>query len=83
MTTKDNSSTANVWTIILGIIVAGVIFKLIAEIIRGSKTEIVSDKGLEALNNPEKKREIDQAFNDSIEKQQRTGIWENPIVDLN
>lgn len=83
MATKDNSSTANFWTIILGIIVAGVIIKMIAEIIRGSKTEIVSDKGLEALNNPDKKKEIDKAFNDSIEKQQRTGIWENPIVDLN
>ena len=47
-----------------------------------TKTEIISEKGINALNDPEKKRRINEAFEKAAKKQRETGVWENPELDL-
>ena len=68
---------------VIAVIFAGVIIKLLADIFSESKTDIISDKGLQAINDPEKKQRIDDAFAKSEKIQKETGVWENPVVDLN
>jgi hypothetical protein len=71
------------WGALVGAILTVAIVKVVADIFSDSKTDIISDKGLKAINDPEKKRKIDEAFEASAQKQRETGIWENPVVDLN
>lgn len=80
---STSNSDNDFWGTLIGVLLAGAIIKVVADIFSESKTDIISDKGLKAINDPEKKREIDQAFEESARKQKETGIWENPVVDLN
>lgn len=73
---------SNFFTIILSIIVIGVLIKILKGLIDSTKTEIISEKGINALNDPEKKRKIDEAFERAAQKQRETGVWENPELDL-
>lgn len=81
-TTMDNKKTENIIAIILGILIIGVLIKIFKGMMDATKTEIISEKGINALNNPEKKRKIDEAFEKAVQKQRETGIWENPELDL-
>lgn len=78
----NQSKANNFWTIVLSIIVIGVLIKIFKGLMDATKTEIISEKGLDALSDPEKKRKIDKAFEKSIQKQRETGVWENPELDL-
>ncbi|MFT6502802.1 MAG: hypothetical protein ACJASQ_002933 [Crocinitomicaceae bacterium] len=78
--TQSNNSF---WTGVVTVVLAGAIVKLVADIFSESRTDIISDKGLQAINDPEKKKEIDEAFAESVKIQKETGVWENPVVDLN
>lgn len=80
MANKSKSETF--WTIVLSIIVIGVLIKIFKGLMDSTKTEIISEKGLNALNDPVKKREIDEAFEKAAQKQRKTGVWENPELDL-
>lgn len=76
------SSNNDFWAAVAGVILAGVVIKVLSDIFSESKTEIISEKGMKAINDPEKKKEIDAAFERSAEEQKRTGVWKNPVVDL-
>lgn len=79
----DNTSKLhNFWTIVLSIIVIGVLIKIFKGLMDATKTEIISEKGLNALSDPNKKRMIDEAFERAAQKQRETGVWENPELDL-
>lgn len=80
---SSHKSENNFFAAVISVVFAGVLFKLLADIFSESKTDIISDKGLSAINDPDKKREIDEAFAASERRQKETGIWENPVVDLN
>jgi hypothetical protein len=78
----NNSNLEKLITIVLSIIVIGVLIKLFKGLADNTKTEIISDKGMEALNDPATKQKIDEAFEKSVENQKLTGVWENPELDL-
>lgn len=78
----ENKRVENIIAVFLSIIVVGVLIKLFKGLIDSTKTEIISEKGINALNDPEKKRRIDDAFEQAARKQQETGVWENPELDL-
>lgn len=78
----NQSKSETFWTIVLSIIVIGVLIKIFKGLMDSTKTEIISEKGLKALNDPTKKRKIDEAFEKAAQKQQETGVWENPELDL-
>lgn len=78
----SNKKIESIMALILSVIVIGVLIKMFKGLMDSTKTEIISEKGLSALNNPKKKKEIDRAFEKSIQKQRETGVWENPELDL-
>ena len=78
----NQSKSETFCTIILSIIVIGVLIKIFKGLMDSTKTEIISEKGLNALSDPEKKKKIDRAFEKSVQKQRDTGVWENPELDL-
>lgn len=78
----ENKRIENLITIILSIIVIGVLIKIFKGLMDSTKTEIISEKGLNALSDPNKKRMIDRAFEEAARKQRETGVWENPELDL-
>jgi hypothetical protein len=78
----ENKKIENLLTIVLSIIVIGVLIKIFKGLMDSTKTEIISEKGLNALSNPDKKRMIDKAFEEAAQKQRVTGVWENPELDL-
>lgn len=80
---SNSKSNKDLWGALVGALLAVAIVKVVADIFSDSRTDIISDKGLKAINDPDKKREIDAAFEASERKQQETGIWENPVVDFN
>lgn len=80
---EKNQENANFWSAVFAVLFAGIIIKIVSDLLSESKTEVISDKGLQAINDPEKKKKIDDAFAESAKKQRETGIWENPVVDLN
>ena len=79
---KLNTHT-DLWGALIGAFFAVAIVKVVSDIFSDSKTDIISDKGLKAINDPDKKRKIDEAFEQSARKQRETGVCENPVVDLN
>ena len=77
-----NKTIDNILAIMLSIIVVGVLIKIFKGLLDSTKTEIISEKGLNALSNPDKKKEIDKAFEKAAQNQRETGVWENPELDL-
>lgn len=69
-------------TFVLSVIIIGVLIKIFKGIMDSTKTEIISENGIKALNDPEQKRKIDAAFEQAIQKQKETGVWRNPELDL-
>lgn len=66
-----------------GFLLIMILFKILKIILDSSKTQIISKKGIDALSDPQKKIEIDKAFEDAITHQNETGIWKNPELELN
>ena len=83
MVMSKSNSHIDIWSTVLGALFALAVVKVVSDIFSDSKTDIISDEGLKAINDPDKKREIDKAFEESERKQRETGVWENPVVDLN
>lgn len=69
-------------TFVLSVIIIGVLIKIFKGLMDSTKTEIISEKGMKALSDPEQKRKIDAAFEQAIQKQKETGVWRNPELDL-
>jgi len=78
----SSKKSENIIAIILGVLIIGVLIKIFKGIMDTTKTEIISEKGINALNDPEKKRRINEAFEKAAKKQRETGVWENPELDL-
>lgn len=80
---SNSNSNNDFWGTLITVLLAGAVIKVVSDIFSESKTDIISDKGLKAINDPEKKKKIDAAFEAAEQKQRETGVWENPVVDLN
>ncbi|MBU3660160.1 MAG: hypothetical protein FGM14_09835 [Flavobacteriales bacterium] len=68
--------------IIVSVILVGLLISFFKNLNKKTQTSLISDDGLDALNDPIKKKAIDDAIENSRKTQIQTGIWKNPEVDF-
>lgn len=79
----DNKGFDKIMTIIGVVLVIGLIYQAVKHINKSTETKVISDEGLAALQDPQKKQKIDQAIADARKHHNQTGVWVDPVVDLN
>lgn len=78
------SKTVDKILAVVGIfIVIALIIAFFKKVNKNTETKIISEDALAALQDPDKKKLIDDAINESIENQKETGVWNDPVVNLN
>lgn len=79
----SNKQFQNLLTLFGIVVIIGLLITFLKKVNKESKTSIISDEGLDALKNPSKKKQIDDAIEKSKFEQIKTGVWKNPEVDFN
>lgn len=64
------------------LVLVGLIYDLVKRFNEETETNVITDDGLKALQDPSKKKMIDDAIEKARLNQIKTGIWKNPEVDL-
>lgn len=79
----DTKTVEKIIAVISVLLIVGIILSIFKQLNKSTETKVISDKGLEALKDPEKKKKIDAAIKKAIKNQEDTGVWNDPVVDLN
>jgi len=78
----DNKTIEKIIAVVSFLLIVGIILKVISELNKSTETKVISDDGLKALHDPKKKEVIDKAIQKAKTDQEKTGVWNDPVVDL-
>ncbi len=78
----DNKTIDRILAVVSVLLVIGIILNLFKQLNKSTQTNVISDEGLKALQDPDKKKQINQAIEDAKKNQLETGVWKDPVVDL-